>query len=86
MGALKGHLLGTGCQHRLCVCVCVSESLSCVRFFATPWTVTLQQRRVIVYEILQTRKLGVGCHSLLQGIFPTQGLNLDFPHHWQIPY
>ena len=22
---------------------------------------------------------GVGCHSLLQGIFPTQGLNLGLP-------
>ena len=23
---------------------------------------------------------GVGCHFFLQGIFPTQGLNLDLPH------
>ena len=23
---------------------------------------------------------GVGCHALLQGIFPTQGLNPGFPH------
>ena len=32
------------------------------------------------------KKTGVGCHALLQGIFPTQGLN---PHllcllHWQV--
>ena len=29
------------------------------------------------------KNTGVGCHSLLQGIFPTQGLN---PHllHWQV--
>ena len=28
---------------------------------------------------------GLGCHALLQGIFPTQGLNLHFlrPFHWQ---
>jgi len=28
---------------------------------------------------------GVGCHALLQGIFPTQGLNLLLLHlqHWQ---
>ena len=26
------------------------------------------------------KKSGVGCHSLLQGIFPTQGLNLGLPH------
>ena len=26
----------------------------------------------------------VGCHALLQGIFPTQGLNPDLPHYRQI--
>ena len=29
---------------------------------------------------------GVGCHALLQGIFPTQGLNLGLPHCWWILY
>ena len=29
---------------------------------------------------------GVGCHSLLQGIFPTQGLNPGFLHCRQILY
>ena len=31
------------------------------------------------------KNTGVGCHFLLQGIFPTQGLNLCFLHllHWQ---
>ena len=29
---------------------------------------------------------GVGCHSLLQGIFPTQGLTPDLPHCRQILY
>ena len=29
---------------------------------------------------------GVGSHSLLQGIFPTQGLNPGFPHCRQILY
>ena len=29
---------------------------------------------------------GVGCHALLQGIFPTQGLNPGFPHHRWILY
>ena len=28
----------------------------------------------------------VGCHALLQGIFPTQGLNPGFPHCRQILY
>ena len=26
------------------------------------------------------KNTGVGCHALLQGIFPTQGLNTGFPH------
>ena len=29
---------------------------------------------------------GVGCHALLQGIFPTQGLNRDLPHCRWIHY
>ena len=29
---------------------------------------------------------GVGCHFLLQGIFPTQGSNLGLPHCRQMPY
>ena len=38
-----------------------------------------------VYGGFPGKKTGVGCHALLQGIFPTQGLN---PHllcllHWQ---
>ena len=35
---------------------------------------------------LQATILGVGCHALLQGIFPTQGLNLDVLHNRQILY
>ena len=26
------------------------------------------------------KNIGVGCHALLQGIFPTEGLNPDLPH------
>ena len=32
------------------------------------------------------KNTGVGCHSLLQGIFPTQGLNPGLPHCRQILY
>ena len=32
------------------------------------------------------KNTGVGCHFLLQGIFPTQGLNLGLHHCRQIPY
>ena len=32
------------------------------------------------------KNIRVGCHALLQGIFPTQGLNPGFPHCRQILY
>ena len=32
------------------------------------------------------KNTGVGCHTLLQGISPTQGLNLGFLHCRQILY
>ena len=32
------------------------------------------------------KNTGVGCHALLQGIFPTQGLNLGLLHRRQILY
>ena len=32
------------------------------------------------------KNTGVGCHSLLQGIFPTQGSNLGLLHYRQILY
>ena len=32
------------------------------------------------------KNAGVGCHALLQGIFPIQGSNLDLPHFRQILY
>ena len=37
-----------------------------------------------VHGILQARILQVGSHSLLQGTFPTQGLNTGLPHCRQI--
>ena len=54
-----------------------------VRLFATPWTVPYQAP--LSMGILQTRIIGVGCHALLQGIFPTQRSNQCLSHllHWQ---
>ena len=38
------------------------------------------------HGILPGKHTGVGCHALLQGIFPTQGLNLHLLCllHWQV--
>ena len=54
--------------------------LSCfsrVWLFATPWTVACQAPLSMGSPGKNT---GVCCHSLLQGIFPTQGSNLNLPH------
>ena len=45
--------------------------LSYVRLFATSWTLARQGSSV--HGIFQARYTGMGCHFLLQGIFPTQG-------------
>ena len=46
--------------------------VSHVQLFATPWTVALQ---VPLSMGFTGKNTGVGCHVLLQGIFPTQGSN-----------
>ena len=48
------------------------KSLSRVRLFETPWTEPTKLLRPWVSPGKNTR---VGCHFLLQGIFPTQGSN-----------
>ena len=52
-------------------------SRSVVRFFATPWTVACQVPLSLGFS---SKNTGVGCHSLLQGIFLTQELNLGLLH------
>ena len=49
----------------------------------TPWTVARQAPLSMGFLGKST---GVGCHFLLQGIFPTQGLNLGLLHCRQIVY
>ena len=62
---------------RQCVCV-----LSRVRLFATPWTVAHQA--LLSMEFLR-QEYWTGCHFLLQGITPTQGLSSPLLHllYWQ---
>ena len=50
-----------------------AESLSCVQLFATPWT---QPARILCPWDPPGKNTGVGCHFLLQRIFPSQGSNL----------
>ena len=59
------------------------KSLSHVRLFATPWTMATRLLRPWDFPGKSTR---VGCHVLLQGIFPTQGLNPGLLHCRQMLY
>ena len=46
----------------------------------------LQPSRLLCPWESPDKNTGVGCHALLQGIFPTQGLNPGLPHCRQICY
>ena len=56
-------------------------SLSCIQLFETSWTA-----RLLCPWNSPGKNTGVGSHSLLQGIFLTQGLNLSLLHCRQILY
>jgi len=60
--------------------------LSRVRPFATPWTRPQEPTRFLCPWDFPGKNTGVGCHFLLQEIFPTQGLNLGLPHCRQTLY
>ena len=52
----------------------VLSLFSCVQLFVTPWTVA---PRLLCPWVSPGKSTGVGCRSLLQGIFLTQGMNLS---------
>ena len=54
------------------------KSLSCVWLFAT--TCVIQPARLLCLWNSPGQNIRVGSHSLLQGIFPTQGSNTGLPH------
>ena len=60
-----------------------SESYSVVS--ASLGSLRLQPTRLLCPWNFPGKNTGVGCHSVLQGIFPTQGSNPSFLHllHWQ---
>ena len=53
---------------------------------APRWHYGLQPTRLLLSRDSPGKDTGVGCHSLLQGIFPTQGSNLHLLCllHWQV--
>ena len=61
------------------------KSVSRVQFFATPWTVASQVPLSVGFSGKDTTPVP-GLPSLLQGIFPYQGLNPGLSHGRQILY
>ena len=57
---------------------------SSAQLFATPWTVACT-KLLRPWDFLG-KSTGVGCHFLLQGIFPNQGSNPGLPHCRQTLY
>ena len=66
-----------------CWCEVKLKSLSCIQLFATSRTVAYQ---ALCPWDFPGKSTGMGCHFLLQGIFPTQGLNPGLPHCRQTLY
>ena len=67
----------------ICMHVCMLSCFSCIRLFVTHWTATPQAPLSMESPGKNTR---MGCHALLQGISPIQGLN-PCPLcllHWQV--
>ena len=52
--------------------------------FETPWTIARQAPLSMGYPRLVN--IGVACHFLLQGFFPTQGSNPALPHYRWVLY
>ena len=61
-----------------------SKSLSHVQLSATTWAIV--QQAPLSMEFSRPEYRSGGSHSLFQGIFPNQGLNLGLPHCRQILY
>ena len=57
--------------------------LSCIQLFVTP--MDAKSTRLFCPWNSPGKNTGVGCHFLLQGTFPTQGLNSSLLYllHWQ---
>ena len=60
------------------------KSLSRAQLFVTVWIVSCT--KLLCPWDFQGKSTGVGCHFLLQGIFPTQGSNPGLSHRRQMLY
>ena len=61
----------TSLHHAMCVLSCLSDSVDTIDHSPPDFS---------VHGDSPGKNTGVGCHTLLQGIFPTQELNLRLLH------
>ena len=89
------HLFGSSSSKPVCVCVCVcvcARARACVRVLVTQICPTFctpmdcSPPGSSVHGDSPGKNTGVDCHSLLQGIFLTQGSNPSLLHCRQILY
>ena len=83
-GVVVGLIDESLCTDAVCVRVCAraqtrAQWLNPVLLFATPWIDCSPDRLLYPWD-LPGKNTGVGCHFLLQGIFPTQGFILCLLH------
>ena len=71
------NLLTIALRPWLCVAFQTEQSLTHAQLFAAPWTVAHPNPLSWNFPGKDT---GVGCHFLLHGLFPTQGLNPGLLH------
>ena len=69
-----------------CYLLHVHYSVSCSVVSDSLWPHELQPARLLCPWDLPGKNTGVGCHSLLQGIFLTQGLNPFEPSNPGLPH
>jgi len=77
------------CQFLLCSKVNQLCMPACSVVSSSLWPCGLQPARLLCPWDSPGRNTGAGCHALLQGIFPTQGLNprlLHLLHHRWVLY
>jgi len=73
-GTIGGLAMAQLCYWALCSVV--SDS------FSTPWTIYIRPTRLLYPWNFPGENAGVGCHFLLQGVFPTQEWNQGLD--WQV--
>ena len=87
MTIVKPQVCGTGCIifYSSCAVPCHAKSLQSRPTLCDPMDLAQWAPLFVGFSRQNT---GVGCHALLQGIFPTEGLNLRFLCllHWQVSY